>query len=839
VSRKISGFRETITRMKKKLLPSTIKSIFLWAFVFLSSHSFGQLTKVRGFVFDGETREPIPFVALSFQGTAVGTITGFNGEYFLESLQASDTLIVSCVGYKSQKIHINQHHYQSNDFYLEADNFTLEEVVIRPGENPAHALLKKIISHKKQNHPDNIGSYSCEIYNKVQVDLNNFHEKLKDRKLMNQLKFVFDHVDTSSLTGKTYLPFLLTESLSDYYYTSKPKKEHEQIKASKVSGLNNESVSEFTGKMYQQMEIYDNFVTVFEPGFVSPIADIGLLYYEYFLIDSMTVGGNWCYKVSFRPKRKMERTFSGYFVVADTSFAIVEAQLRISKDANINFINDYLAILNFEELNDSIWFLTKEKHIVDFTLTNKSIGFFGNKTTSYRKVKISPDMPPEFMQARTNTKVAENATYKNNEFWNENRHLELTKKETEVYEMVDSVKNTKIYKVAYDLIFLLADYYYVIGPFEYGPYYRTFSNNFVEGNRIRLGGRTSNAFSTKLMIYGHGAYGFKDEKFKYGLGLLYMFNKNPRRSMGLSFEFDRRQLGQTHNAFKPDNFMTSFLRRNPNRTLTMVREYKGFYEHEWYQGLSNTITLSHQTIYPVEAIAFEMGDEQVGITSIPNLTNAEITLKTRFAKNEKFLMGEFERVSLSTDRPILEFYLTKGIKGVLDSEFNYFRSRVTLSDKIEINPIGHLKYLTEAGKIFGTLPFPLLELHKGNETWAYDIYAFNRMDYYEFVSDEFAKLLVEQHFQGFFLNRIPLLRKLAWREVVSTKGVIGSLQQSNRKMWNFPDGLTTLSKPYMEAGVGIENIFKLFRIDALWRLTYLNHENIQKFGLRLGMQVIL
>ena len=531
--------------MQTKRIHFNIRPLIAFLLLFFVQYITAQVTKVRGFIYDSETTDPVPFAAVSFKGTSTGTITSFTGEYFIETLKASDTLTFSCMGYKPQKVTVKQFAYQEVNVNLEPDNFSLEEVVITPGENPAHVLLKKIQERKKINHPDNLPSYSCEIYNKIQVDLNNFGDKLKDRKIMKQFSFIFDYVDTSALSGKVYLPVFFTETLSDYYYTNKPKKEHEIIKASKVSGLKNESLSEYTGKMYQSVEIYDNFMSVFEPGFVSPIADFGLLYYKYYLIDSMYVDNHFCYKVSFRPKRKQERTFSGYFIVTDTTYAIVEAQLRISKDANINFINDYLAILNYSLINDSIYFLTKEKHVVDFNMADKTFGFFGNKTTYYNNIELNPGIPEEIEKTKVNIVVQDNAVDMDDNYWDQHRHVELTAKEKAIYEMVDSIKEVPMFKHAYDLAWLLADHYYVIGPFEYGPYYTTFSNNYIEGNRLRLGGRTSNAFSTKIMISGHIAYGFNDEKYKYDLGVLYMFNKNPRRALGLFYENDRRQLGQT------------------------------------------------------------------------------------------------------------------------------------------------------------------------------------------------------------------------------------------------------------------------------------------------------
>jgi hypothetical protein len=803
------------------------------------SSVFCQVTKICGVVKSKNTQECIPFASVTFINSNIGTISDFNGEFVLETKSATDSLLFSSIGYKKKVYPVKKEVFQSLTVELEPENYSIAEVVITPGANPAHALLEKAIKHKSIHHPKNIDSYQCEIYNKIQIDINNVDEKFRDRKVFNQFQFIFEHIDTSSLSGKPYLPVLLTETISDYYYSGENDVEHEVIKANKISGTENKSLSEFTGKMYQKLEIYDNFITVFEPGFVSPIADFGLMYYKYYLVDSLNHQGHWCYKISFEPKRKNERTFSGYFMIADTSYAVVKAQLRISEGANINFINDYMATLAFNEISDSTWFLTKEKHIVDFNLTDKSLGFFGRKSTSYNNIMMNRPIPEKILKSKTDITLVHNVIDREKAFWEEHRHEALTEKEENIYEMVDSIKNVPVFNTFEDIMFLLTNYYYILGPFEYGPYYKTYSNNYIEGHRVRLGGRTSNAFSTRLMLNGHVAYGFKDEKFKYGFGALYMFSKNPRISAGFQYLNDCKQLGQSDNAFSEDNFLTSLLRRSPNKTLTMVEEQRWFIEREWFQGFSNKLTFRHENIHPVEAIPFQTMNNDNEPTELAYISNSELSLNTRFAKDEKFISGEFTRISLGTKSPIFELNLSVGSKHILKGDFDYLKIQASIKDKVEINPFGYLRYSIDAGKFFGTLPFPLLELHQGNETYAHDHLSFNMMNYYEFVSDRYVSLWTEHHFQGFFLNHIPLIRKLHWREVISARGVMGALNDKHQHILHFPNGLSSLSKPYYEAGFGIENILKLFRIDALWRLTYLDNPDIEPFGIRLKIQVIL
>jgi hypothetical protein len=496
-----------------------------------------------------------------------------------------------------------------------------------------------------------------------------------------------------------------------------------------------------------------------------------------------------------------------------------------------------VATYEYDQVNDTTWFLTSEDVVIDFNVIEKSYGFFGRRTAVYDSIRLDQPVPEPVKKLTTDTYVLEDQIEKDEGFWENNRKAALTEEDSKIYTMVDSVKSVRMYKTLNTMITMLANYYLVVGPVEVGPYYTLISGNVIEGTRLRIGGRTSNSFSTKVMIGGHIAYGFKDERYKYGLYVMYMFDTNPRRTSTISYFHDIRQLGKSENAFLDDNIFTSILRRSPNYKLTLVDQFNAFYEHEWALGFSNTLKFTHQTIYPTEYVPFVYyGQEETTDIGSP-LTSAEVTLSTHFAYREKFLWGKFERKSLGSQYPSLDLDLTYGPKGLLGSEFEYFRWRLKISDKVETNPLGFLRYRVTLGKIYGTLPYSLLKLHEGNETYAYDPLSFNMMNYYEFVSDEYISLFGEQHFQGFFLNRIPLIRRLHWREVISCNILYGRLSEKNKSVMYFPEGLSGLSTPYYEAGVGIENIFRLIRIDALWRFSYLDHPNTSPFGIRATMQI--
>jgi len=816
--------------------------LFLTAFVLFQKASAGQETKIMGTVTDQKTGEFLPFVNIIFKGTTIGITTGFDGTFSIETKNPGDSLVASFVGYKKQTKPVSKGRFQYINYEMIQDNYELETVVIKAGENPAEILLRKIIQNKKLNDPDKYDAYEYEVYNKIEIDANNITDKFKERRIFREFDFIFDNVDTSTVNGKTYLPIFLSESISNVYSKRNPKASIEIVKANKISGIENESVMQFLGDKFQHTNLYDNYINLFQKNFISPIANFGLNFYKYYLVDSTYFGQKWCYKIMFKPRQKQTLTFTGSFWVHDTSFAIKEVEMKIVDDANLNFVNDLVIQKEFNLIDGKYWLLTKDYIIGDLNIVeddkSKVVGFFGRKTTTYKNFIINQPKEDDFYKSPVSVVIDETADEFPDEFWAENRHEELTRDEKTIYYMVDTLKKIPKFNTYIDIIEMITTGYYETGKFEIGPYGSILSFNAIEGVRIRLGGRTSNSFSKKLMLFGHSAYGTLDKRWKYGGGFMYMLHKNPRRSFGFDFQYDLEQLGASQNAFREDFFLAFLFRRNPTDKLSTVEGYKFYYEHEWFNGFSNTINLIHRNLYPIGnsfkvIVEDEAGRHEVNESAI---TSTELCLDTRLAYKERFLMGEFERISLGAKFPILTIRYGYGIPRLLGGDNEFHRIQIGLSHWFNVFNLGWSKYIIESGRIWGKIPYPLLKLHEGNETYFFDEYSFNMMNYFEFVSDKYLSVYYTHHFDGYFFNRIPLFRKLKWREVAFAKGLIGGLDNINRNYSVFPQGMYTLSKPYFEAGAGVENIFKIIRVDAIWRLSHLDHPNISKFGIRLSLQ---
>lgn len=807
---------------------------FLVSFLAGGYELSAQLTVVSGRVTDELTQEPIPFANVYFLHTTIGTRTDFNGNYTIQTDQPVDTIVATLISYNKVKLPLKKHQKQTANFLLKVNRIELQEVVIKPGENPAHVLLRKVQARRDSNDKDQLNYYQYEAYNKIEFDITNVPPDLKKKKLFKPFAFIFDNIDSTSTNEKPFLPMFISESVSDLYFRKNPSTKKEYIKATKSSGMENATITQFLGDMYQNTNVYNHFIPIFGKSFVSPISGIGLMYYRYYLVDSLFIGSNRCYKVTFKPRRKQELTFSGEMWISDTTYAIKKINMNIAPDANINFVNDIAIAKEYNKVEGN-WMLTRDVLVIDFMAKDNGLGFIGRKTTSYRDIVVNKPQPEKIYSGNEPIVILDSAKDHDASFWKHARHDSLAKRERKIYAMVDTIKSLPIYKTYVDVITTVITGYKKTGPIDIGPYFSLYSYNEVEGHKFRLGLRTNNDFSKTIGFDAFGAYGTRDNRFKYGVGIDYLVGLKPRRVLRLEYKKDVEQLGNNKNVFQENNPLISFFRRLPNNKLTGVETRKLSYDVEWFTGFSSKIAFNYESFTPLGVLdySYYQGPDR----TIKNVIHTgELQLSARYAYREKVISGKLRRISLGTKYPIFQLILVKGIKGFDLSGFHYHKIVLAVAQKVMLGTLGHTRYNVEGGKIFGNLPLPLLEVHKGNEAYTYDNRSFNLMNYYEFVSDQYVSVYLTHHFEGLFLNRVPLVRKLKWREVACVRAVKGTLSRANIEKQVDPNGFYTLTVPYVEAGIGLENILKLIRVEAIWRLNYLDHPDIAKFGIRANLQ---
>lgn len=816
---------------------SAFKITIINILLFFLMNANAQIT-VIGNVYDAITNEPIFHASVYFSNINVGTNTDSLGNFTLKTDTNAVSISVSIIGYFSENLPVENVKIQRINFALRQNKFDLPNIDIIAGENPADILMRKVIENKQANNRENLDAFQYEAYNKLEFDIHNISEKIMNWKILKPFRFAFNSIDSSSTNKKPYLPIFISETISEFYFTKKPKKQKEIIKAIKISGTENESIIKYLGDFYSNINLYDNYIYLFGKGIVSPLASFGKMYYKYFLHDSAFIDNNWCYKIKFKPKIKQELAFIGEIWINDTSYALKRAKIRIADDANINFIEDFILIDEYNFVNNSNWMLTKELLVMNIAPSKSrekiKPGFIGRKTTYYRNYKFNSPFP-KTVNGGTEVDVEDNASKKGVAYWDSARAEKLTAVEQNIYYMIDTIQTLTAYKRYYDSIRTLSTGYKKFGLIEVGSIYSIYSFNSIEGNRFRIGGKTSEDLSTNLVFGAYTAYGIIDKQLKYGSALKFLISKKPRQYLGLDYKNDVEQLGKSTYSFSDDNFFASIIQRVKTNKLLRVERETFYFEREWVNGFSNRISFKHCSYSPLGILDFKYHLNGILADSANTMKTSELSLNTRFAYKERFIGGKIERASLGSDYPIIQIQYCLGLKVFSKNEFDYTKLNIKVEGNIYLGNFGIFSYNFESGKIWGTLPYPLLIVHPGNQSYVYDGASFNLMNYYEFISDEFASIQIHHHFQGLFFDRLPLFRKLKWREIITANLLAGNLSERNRKILFNSNAFYSLEKPYLELGLGIENIFKVLRLDGIWRMNYRNNPNTSLFGVRASI----
>ena len=823
-----------------------MKKIFI-IFGFLLSISNIAQTKVSGVIYD-DTNATVPYANVCFKGTRECVTSDENGRFYLESDSERKILSVSYVGFPGKDIVLAKAvNYDMKISFAGAN--TLDEVKIFSGKtskknNPALDILRKIWERKRKNGLYQFNQYQMNKYEKVEFDMNTIDSAFMKNRVFKGLEFIFKQIDTSKVTGKTYLPIFINESLSEVYGDNTNGKTKEILKANKNSGIGEgNGVDTFIKDLYSEYDIYDNYLNFFDKNFVSPLSKTGINTYNYVLSDSTFIDKKWCYNIVFYPRRKNELTFKGDFWVNDTTFAIKKINLTASKSANINWVKDIYIEQEFDVLNDSVFLLKRDHMMSDFALNKKekSKGVYGKRTTLYNDHKFNEVKPDKFYKEDVNN-YDQSVYVKSDEFWQENRAESLNKDEAGVYKMLDTLKTVKKFKQLYNIVSILGSGYINKGFIDYGPIFSIFGYNDVEGQRLRIGGRTYFNTNDPWRIQAYTAYGFKDNKFKYGVSGKWMVDKKNRIILSGGNRRDVEQIGvslTTSNDVLGRSFASSsFFASGDNSKLTNVNLSSIAAEIEPVKDLIFQTGFSFRTLESASP-TFSL-DYYTALPSISNptgtiksdLKQAEVTIGIDFTPNRKTVGYGVERLEVDNNYSRVFVNYSQGFKGVFNSDFEYQKLQLYYRQPIYMGGMGRMFSTFEVGKVFGAVPLGLLAVVPGNQSYFVIDNTYNLMNYYEFVTDQYASLHLEQHFNGRIFSRIPFMKKLNWREIVGVKAVYGNVSDQNRAINASGLNYQAPTNGYWEYHAGIGNIFKCFRIDFAWRASYLEIPEAKKFTVK-------
>ncbi len=801
-----------------------MRNFFFFPLLFLCFTSFGQQTKITGRVLDPETKEGLPGVTVKFQLSKIGTTTDSLGFYSLTSYYATDSLVFLFPEYKVRTVKLQKDKTQIIDVLMELAISDMETVVILPpDEFPSTTLHKKIVANKPINNKEKLDAYDYEGYTKIQLDINNIGDKLAERKVIQPLSLVLNYLDSTE-DGKTYLPLLLSENISKFYFKNNPKHTRELVSATRISGVENVQLNQFLGEMYLDFNVYDNYINMFGKAFVSPIANFARTYYRFYLVDSSFIENQWCYKMTFKPKRTGDMTFYGEMWVHDTTYAIKNISMNISEGANINYVQDLYFEHHFDQVENEVWMLTEERMIVDMKATKKTdlYGVYGRKYTSRRDFIINKPHPEEFYRSPSTVEFEDGAKQRDSAYWAFHRHTKLSKQENRIDEMVDSLNKQPFFKFAKNFTYMASTGYYPFGKIEIGDAHMLISTNPVEKFRTGFGLRTSNNFSRTIELGGTLFYGFLDQRFKYSLKTRINLSKKKRAQLILFGSSDIEQLGNSPTASSIGSVLGNLLRTGPLDKLTFVEKIGGSFEKDLGRNFTSILFAEYKRYTPLGLADYNRIDEFGNIIPIQRIISSELSFKLRYSKNTEYVAGSFDRSLMPTTKPIFTLIGVFGIKGVFGSEYDYQKIELNYEQTRNLGILGRCRYGVSGGIISGTTAYPLLKVHEASQSyWLYEN-SFNRMNFFEFISDRYVTGFIQQHWQGLFFDRIPLIKKLQWRLVTSGRITYGSISERHNSVMLIPEFTKKFGAiPYAEVSVGIENIFKVGRIDAVWRLTHL------------------
>ena len=839
--------------------------------IFLShAQSF---TSASGIVKDSITGEPLPFVSVYFDGSTIGAMTDDNGTFTLQNNQGYTKLAAASLGYDTKFIDLKPGKKNDNlEVLLKPTAFEISEVVVKPKrekytrkDNPAVELIKKVIAHKNDNRIEAKPEYQTEVYEKLSLSLDNFNPNLDKNKFLKKFKFIKNYLDTSEFNGKPILTVSVRENLSDFYYRKSPKAEKTIVRAKRMQGIDKTlddggGITSNLEEIFKSINIFDNNIPILLNRFVSPLSStLATTYYHYYIMDTLDVGGDKCVDLAFVPANSESYGFTGrLYITLDGNYAVKKVLLNTPANINLNWVDKLRIEQEFKQMPDSTWVLDQENTFVNFYVVKGTQQLYAHQLRNYDNYNFNVQNADSVFGLLGALHVLPEATAQPDTFWTHNRPIPLKEKEDALKDLLGQLRKVPAFNAIIKTAEILITGYIPtandkkVTKFDFGPMNTTFSANHLEGFRMRVGGMTTANLNPYWFASGYLAYGTNDRKIKYNLKLTHSFTKkeyhegeNPVNNLSFIQEYDVYTPGQDFLFTSKDNIFVAWKVGEPVTKMQYIRKSVLQYEKEWLNGLTWKSWIMNQNNEAAGTLQYIKRDESGNLYHIKDFTTSEIGTQLRFAPGERAYNGRSGKESvfnLSKDAPVFKLSHQLGIKGVLGGDYNYNHTEISAEKRIWLSSFGHIDAQVKAGKVWDKVPYPLLILPNTNQSITIQPEAFHMMNALEFVTDQYVSFNATYYLKGWILNRIPGIKWLRLREVLSFNMIYGGLTDKNNPtltpgLFLLPDGTQPLgSTPYMECSVGLENIFKILRIDYYRRLTYLDHPDIKKGGIRIALR---
>ena len=846
--------------------------LFIMLFGVIALVARGQNYTIKGTVTDSITGEPLPYVAVLLKGTTIGGTTDIDGNFTISTSSKVRTIQISYLGYTEKEVSFTPGKASNLKVQLAPTSIALEEVVIKPGkekykkkDNPAVIFIKNAIERRESNDPKNHDYFQYDQYEKMVFAMNDYEAKPSKNGKPSKFEFLNDFVDTLEI-GKTILPVSEREKLQTVYYRKDPKTERRVVAATKAAGVDEifsrEGISQLLNEVFREVDIFQNDIPLFLNRFVSPMSTMGPNFYKYYLLDTVEVAGTQCVDLGFAPFTPETFGFTGHlFITLDSTFFVQRVKLNVPKKINLNFVGGMTIEQTFNRAPDGTRIITKDDIHVDFKLNEKSKGMYARRLNIYSNHTFDQPQNMAVFEESNPVLIPDSAYRRSEEYWAANRPDGAGERKKNTVEMLmEKLRSVPIFYITEKIVTILTSGYVQtnkekdLSKFEFGPMNTYISGNAIEGARFRVGGTTTTAFNKRLFQYGYLAYGTKDRKLKYDGVVEYSsidkkdYRKEfPVHSVRLEYMYDINQIGQQYMYTNKDNMFLAFKRQKDTRA-TYLRNLELTYYREHYNGWAYGAVLRNYKEYSTGYAAFDRIEADGSLSPQDNYKMTSVEWKLRFAPNEKFYQTRNYRYPITLDAPVFTLNHTMAFKDALGSSYNYQKTEFGIQKRFWFSAYGYVDILAKAGKVWTQVPYPLLILPNANLSYLVQPESYTNMNALEFINDQYASWDVTYFMNGALLNRLPLIKKLKWREVFSFRGLFGDLSDKNnpfleenqgKGLYAFPVGtyLMDPKNPYMEVGVGIENIFKFLRLDYVWRLTYKDHPSIQTRGVRFMMKL--
>ncbi len=819
------------------------------------------VTQITGLVRDSVTREGIAYASISLVGTSEGTLATDKGGFTITTRARFSRLRVTAMGYRPREVEVKTGQGSVVVIDMVAAGVELNEVVVKKGKekyskknNPAVDMIKRLRAHRDDNDPKRLPHYGYTLYERMMLGLGNLDEVIgKTLGGGEEQRWIEEYADTSLLTGKRVLPVSIKETVARDYHSRDGGGHKRLVLGTRSAGIDEhidqENVKKVLDDFMGEIDIFQNDVTLLSNRFVSPLSRIAVDFYKFYLNDTVTVGGERCAVLSFVPFTPQTFGFLGrlYVSLEDTTMFIKRVEMGVPYDINLNYVDRMRVVQDYERAPNGSRLKVRDDVEVSFKILPGIPEAFARRETTYRGHNFERPEAGAF-SFKGDRSVEGSAAYMPDEFWQEYRPAETRTTTATMSALMKRLRGSRLFYWAEQVVVVMVNGYVPtakVSKVDIGPLNTMISGNSLEGLRLRLGGMTTVNLSRHWFARAYAAYGFRDKKFKYMGSLEYSFTPKksldqefPIHSLRLTHRYDVDKLAQHYLYTNQDNvFLT--LRRHKDVRMQYLRTTRLEYRHEWYNHFSMAFGIEHNIHEATRYVPFNYADG----TSRQRYTQAGFTAQLRFAPGETFYQSRSYRIPINMDAPIITLTQTYMPQGFMGSLHELNKTELSLQKRFWFSAFGYADVIVKGEKLWSQVAYPDLVMPNVNLSYAIQPESYALMKPMEFINDQALSWDLTYWGNGVLMNRLPLIKRLRLREVLTFRGLWGSLSDKNNPaktgdVFLFPEDVPCLplgDKPYMEAGVGIDNIFTILRVDYVWRLTYRDHAGTDRRGVRIQL----